>query len=178
MKILKLILYICIIITCKYMNKCEISISQKYGETQKMASSLQLENYEPTKSVAVCSVHFKNTDYELNYANHKLKKDALLKEEIQSAVQINLDGQNTSIEKTLIMKLVSTNKYIFIMNTKKTQKKLITLKNVLKKAFLQKRNLLTVEESDILQYLNEGTRELIKREIRKRKNLPISSVSI
>lgn len=43
---------------------------------------------------------------------------------------------------------------------KRTQKKLVTLKNVLKN--VQKRNLLTVEECDILQYLDASTQELVK----------------
>lgn len=57
---------------------------------------------------------------------------------------------------------------------KKTQKGLRTLKNVLKD--LQKRNLLTAEECDISQHLDAGTRKLIKHEIRKRKNLPVSRI--
>lgn len=57
---------------------------------------------------------------------------------------------------------------------KKTQLKYSKLKNVLKD--LQKRNLLAAEDSDILQHLDTGTRELIKRDIRKRKKLPVSRV--
>ncbi|XP_011859996.1 PREDICTED: THAP domain-containing protein 2-like [Vollenhovia emeryi] len=44
---------------------------------QKWLKALQLENYEPKKSAAVCSSHFKDTDYEINHANRKLKKDAV-----------------------------------------------------------------------------------------------------
>ncbi|KAL6260887.1 hypothetical protein P5V15_008414 [Pogonomyrmex californicus] len=79
---------------CHFMEHRESIIRKKWLE------ALQLENYESTKSAAVCSVYFKNTDYELNHANHKLKKDAV-PYEIQPAVQINLDEQNTSIEKNI-----------------------------------------------------------------------------
>lgn len=66
-----------------------------------------LENYEPVKSAAVCSAHFKNTDYEPNHTNRKLRKDAvpyLLETEIQPAIQIDLHHQNTIQENTTIEK--------------------------------------------------------------------------
>ncbi|CAL1671755.1 unnamed protein product [Lasius platythorax] len=179
---------------------------------KKWLQALQLVKYEPLKSAAVCSAHFKDTDYELN-TNRKLKRDAvphLLEAEIQPAIQIDSDHQNTtSIEeninneadknkKTLktdikednghnTMGIYSHNNtqivhrstsispdriinsptkvkirkmYIREIKTlkrklsvsryehKRTQKKLLTLKNVLKD--VQKRNLLTAEDSDIL----------------------------
>ncbi|XP_039314639.1 uncharacterized protein LOC113006024, partial [Solenopsis invicta] len=55
---------------------------------------------------------------------------------------------------------------------KKAKKKIRDLKTVLKE--LQKRNLITEDEGDILQHLNEGTKELVKRDIRKKKLLPIA----
>jgi len=44
---------------------------------KKWLKALQLENYKPLKSAAICFAHFKNTNYELNYTNRKLKKDAV-----------------------------------------------------------------------------------------------------
>lgn len=44
---------------------------------KKWLKILQLENYKPVKSAAVCSVHFKDTDYELNHTNRKLKREAV-----------------------------------------------------------------------------------------------------
>lgn len=59
-------------------------------------------------------------------------------------------------------------------NHKKMQTKLQSLKNVIKD--LQKRNLITPDEGDILQHLEKGTKELIKRELRKKQNLPVSKM--
>lgn len=39
---------------------------------------------------------------------------------------------------------------------------------------LQTHNLLTSQESDILNHLDQSTKELIKREIRKKKKLPVN----
>jgi len=44
---------------------------------KKWLKALQLENCKPLKSAAICSAYFKNTDYELNYTNRKLKKDVV-----------------------------------------------------------------------------------------------------
>ncbi|XP_025267835.1 THAP domain-containing protein 2-like [Camponotus floridanus] len=74
---------------------------------KKWLKALLLENYEPVKSAAICSAHFKNTDYEPNHTNRKLKKDAvpyLLETEIQPAIQIDLHHQNTIQENTTIEK--------------------------------------------------------------------------
>lgn len=55
---------------------------------------------------------------------------------------------------------------------KRARETIKSLQSILKD--LQKRNLLTLQESDILKHLDQGTKELIKREIRKRKKLPVS----
>ncbi|XP_011858377.1 PREDICTED: uncharacterized protein LOC105555934, partial [Vollenhovia emeryi] len=44
---------------------------------QKWLESLNIQNYDPPKSAAVCSEHFKEQDYESNHSYRKLKKDAI-----------------------------------------------------------------------------------------------------
>lgn len=173
---------------------------------KKWLKAVQLENYEPPKSATVCSVHFKDTDYELNNTKPKLKIDAipyLLASEIQPAtasIEENINNEtdkshekniNASIEednmidtcsysgtqmihrstsispdriinspiKTQIRRvytreIAGVKKKLAVSRHKhkKAQKKILTLKTVLKD--LQKRNLLRPEESDILQHLD------------------------
>ena len=86
---------------------------------------------------------------------------------LNSPIKTKIRKVYTREIKTLKRK-ISVSRY----QQKKIQKRLLTLKDVLKN--VQKRNLLTAEDSDILQHLDAGTQDLIKRDIRKRKNLPVS----
>lgn len=55
---------------------------------------------------------------------------------------------------------------------KKARQTIESLQTILKD--LQTRNLLTSQESDILKHLDQGTKELVKREIRKKKKLLVN----
>lgn len=79
----------------------------------------------------------------------------------------------TRMQKVHALEIQSLKKlYIQNYNQKKMQTKLKSLKAVLKE--LQKRNLISPDEGEILQHLEKGTRELIKRQIRKQQHLPVS----
>lgn len=70
------------------------------------------------------------------------------------------------------IKLLRRKLYDATYNEKKARKKICSLKTVLNE--LQKRNLITESDYDVLQHLNEGTEEIVKRELRKQKGLPVS----
>lgn len=88
---------------------------------------------------------------------------------LNSPTKVRIRETHTSEMKSLKRKLHLQN-----YNQKKLHTKLKSLKAVLKD--LQKRNLITSDESDILQHSDEGVKELMKREIRKRKQLPVSRI--
>lgn len=62
--------------------------------------------------------------------------------------------------------------YVSSYRMKKARDTIKSLRSVLKD--VQKRSLLTSQESDLLQHLDQGTKELIKREIKKKKKLSVS----
>lgn len=101
--------------------------------------------------------------------NTRIVSTSISPDKINSPTKVKIRKAYAQEIKTLKRK-ISVSRY----KHKKTQKKLLTVKNVLK--HVQERNLLTAEESDILQHLDSGTQELVKREIRKRKNLPVSKM--
>lgn len=72
----------------------------------------------------------------------------------------------------MVVKRLKNQLYVSSYRVKKAQETIKSLRSVLKE--LQNRNMLTPRECDMLNHLDEGTKQLIKREIRKKKNLPVS----
>lgn len=70
------------------------------------------------------------------------------------------------------IKKLKNHLYASSYKIKKARQTIKSLQTVLKD--LQTRNLLTSQESDILKHLDQGTKELVKREIRKKKKLPVN----
>ncbi|XP_012538500.1 THAP domain-containing protein 1-like isoform X2 [Monomorium pharaonis] len=81
---------------------------QDMAMRKKWLEAIHLQNYEPKKSATVCSVHFKETDYQFNHKYCKLKKDAvphLLKTEIQPKyTNVDKPRVQTNLDKPLIQK--------------------------------------------------------------------------
>lgn len=49
---------------------------QNIERKNKWLEALNLKNYTPRKTAAVCSANFRKNDYEPGHSYHKLKKDA------------------------------------------------------------------------------------------------------
>jgi len=52
-------------------------LPQNSEKRNKWLEALNLKNYSPRKSAAVCSAHFRKDDFELGHSYHKLKKNAI-----------------------------------------------------------------------------------------------------
>ncbi|XP_028048274.2 THAP domain-containing protein 2 [Monomorium pharaonis] len=168
----------------------------------KWLKALNLENYNPPKTAAVCSAHFKEKNYVQNCSFRKLKEDAVpylseeriacAREEHQETnfVTENIETDNINNTESVMTKIPSCNTMVHrstsisperILNSpiktrlrqvyankikslkrklhlqnynhKKMQTKLQSMKIIIKD--LQKRNLITPDEGDILQHLEK-----------------------
>lgn len=80
---------------------------------KKWLKALNLENYNPPKTGAVCSEHFKEYDYNLEHTLRKLKREAvpyLIEEEItkNKNKNTNIDNTKSMIQYNDIKKIIST----------------------------------------------------------------------
>lgn len=102
---------------------------------KKWLKALNLENYSPPKTGAVCSEHFKEYDYNLEYSLRKLKGGAvpcLIKEEVTNSESININVDHTismiqhnDIEKiTLIDENIHNDKTVYMDTTENNEMKI------------------------------------------------------
>ncbi|XP_029047078.2 THAP domain-containing protein 2-like isoform X1 [Osmia bicornis bicornis] len=109
-----------------------------------------IEEMDVTKEDDTCSYN-----HRMIHRSTSISPDRIMNSPTKSRIRKLYKNEITALKRKL-----SVSRY----EQKKMQKKLVSLKNVLKD--LQKRNLLRTEESDILQYLDAGTRELLFNNIR------------
>ncbi|XP_076675634.1 uncharacterized protein LOC143372897 isoform X1 [Andrena cerasifolii] len=204
---------------------------------KKWLEALNLQNYCPPKTGAVCSEHFKEQNYDSQHTLRKLKKDALpclseenavnnqnnnsniddteimiqhhdikieeniLNDEIRSInvdtsanentdmkIEVNYRHRSTSVSPERLfnsprevelrklhrdeIRRLKKQLYASSYKLKRAQETVKSLRSIVKD--LERRNSVTSQDSDILKHLDQGTKELIKREIRKKKKLPVN----
>ncbi|XP_015433230.1 PREDICTED: uncharacterized protein LOC107189226 [Dufourea novaeangliae] len=143
-------------------------------EYQHCSASMSLENNTEKASI------------EANICNDEIV-DAGTNENIDTEIKVKYQHRSTSMSPERIfnsptkvrlrkvhrkeIKKLKNQLYVNSCKLKRARERVKSLQTVLKD--LQKQNLI-LQENDVLKYLDEGRRELIKCEIRKKKKLPVS----
>ena len=119
------------------------------------------------RSINVDTTTNENTDMKIE-VNHRHRSTSVSPERLfNSPREVELRKVHRDEIRRLKKQL-----YASSYKLKKAQETVKSLRSIVKD--LQKRNLVKSQDSDILKHLDQGTKELIKREIRKKKKLPVN----